>query len=51
MLALVRLAGGIIVILLGSQPNSYGLNIAAVVLLNVGLVPLIIATLFLVRFV
>ncbi|KAK6065778.1 hypothetical protein SCUP234_12398 [Seiridium cupressi] len=49
--ALIRLVGGILVIVLGSQPTNYGLNVAAIVLLNIGLIPLIITTLFLVRFV
>ncbi|KAH6648873.1 hypothetical protein BKA67DRAFT_576099 [Truncatella angustata] len=49
--ALIRLVGGIIVIVLGSDPRSYDLSVVAVVLLNVGLIPLIVSTLFLVRLV
>lgn len=48
---LVRLLGGIIVIVLASEPTNYGLNVTAIVLLNVGLIPLIVTTLSLVRLV
>ncbi|KAH8887209.1 hypothetical protein GQ53DRAFT_827381 [Thozetella sp. PMI_491] len=45
----IRIAGGVVVILLQSNPDSLGLIIAALVLLNVGVVPLIISTLGLIR--
>jgi hypothetical protein len=45
----VRLAGGIVVILLENNPSSTGLVIATYVLLGVGVVPLIISSLGLVR--
>jgi hypothetical protein len=39
----VRVAGGPIVIALEKDPSNVGLIIAAIVLLNVGAVPLIVA--------
>jgi hypothetical protein len=47
----VRLAGGIIVIALSSNPDNIGLTIGAIVLLNVGVIPLIISTVGLIRLV
>lgn len=49
-LSLLRLAGGIIIIVLETQQqrqqqDGFGLIVAAIVLLNVGVVPLIVATL------
>jgi len=46
---LVRLAGGITVIVLAQDPTSVGLIIAATILLGVGVPPLLIATMNLVR--
>lgn len=40
---LVRLAGGLIVVLLNKDPTNIGLATATIVLLNVGAIPLIIA--------
>lgn len=48
---LVRLAGGIVTILAERKPGSTGLWIAALILLNVGVVPLIVADLGLTRLV
>jgi hypothetical protein len=45
----VRLAGGIVVILLETNPSSTGLIIATYILLGVGVIPLIISSLGLVR--
>lgn len=45
----VRLAGGIVVILLENNPSSTGLIIATYILLGVGVIPLIISSLGLVR--
>lgn len=47
----VRLGGGVVVILLGNDPKSKSLIITAIVLLNTGVAPLIVATLGLVRIV
>lgn len=46
---LVRLAGGIVTIIAEKQIESQGLWIAALILLNVGVVPLIVADLGLTR--
>ncbi|RAO69571.1 uncharacterized protein BHQ10_005583 [Talaromyces amestolkiae] len=46
---LVRIAGGIVVILHENQPSSSGLLIAALILLNVGVFPCIAATIGLVN--
>jgi hypothetical protein len=48
MSATVRLAGGLVVLALQSDANV-GLAIAALILLNVGLVPLIVVTVGLIR--
>lgn len=48
---LVRLAGGIVTILAEKKPGNTGLWIAALILLNVGVVPLIVADLGLTRLV
>lgn len=45
----VRLAGGIVTILAEKEQDNIGLFIAALILLNVGVVPLIIADLGLTR--
>lgn len=45
----VRFAGGIVTAILESNPNNMGLNIAATIMLNVGLVPLIIAAVGIIR--
>ncbi|KAM3500395.1 hypothetical protein MY10362_006433 [Beauveria mimosiformis] len=45
----VRLAGGIVTIIAEKQPSNTGLWIAALILLNVGVVPLIVANLGLTR--
>lgn len=45
----VRLAGGPIIIALEKNPDNLGLIIAAVILLNVGVIPLIVADLGLTR--
>ena len=45
----MRLAGGPIIIALEKDPNNIGLIIAALVLLNVGVIPLIVADLGLTR--
>ncbi|VUC36210.1 unnamed protein product [Clonostachys rosea] len=42
-LSLIRLAGGPIVIALGNQPSNIGLIVAAIVLLNVGTIPLLVS--------
>ncbi|KAM3559288.1 hypothetical protein MY1884_003538 [Beauveria asiatica] len=47
--SLFRLAGGIVTIIAEKQPGNTGLWIAALVLLNVGVVPLIVANLGLTR--
>ena len=47
----VRLVGGVIVIALSSNPNNIGLIISALVLLNVGVIPLIISAVGLIRLV
>ncbi|ATY64473.1 hypothetical protein A9K55_004649 [Cordyceps militaris] len=47
--SLFRLAGGIVTILAEKQPDNTGLWIAALILLNVGVVPLIVADLGLTR--
>jgi hypothetical protein len=47
----VRLVGGIIVIALSSNPDNIGLTIGAIVLLNVGVIPLIVSTVGLIRLV
>ncbi|KAI0125251.1 hypothetical protein BJ170DRAFT_696766 [Xylariales sp. AK1849] len=47
----VRLAGGITVIRQSTGGDNLGTMIASIILLNVGLIPLIVVTLFLVRFV
>lgn len=44
-LSLMRLAGGIITIVLEKNQSNIGLIIAALILLNVGAIPLIVATL------
>ncbi|KAJ4144521.1 hypothetical protein LMH87_003402 [Akanthomyces muscarius] len=49
--ALFRLAGGIVTILAEKKPGNTGLWIAALILLNVGVVPLIVADLGLTRLV
>jgi hypothetical protein len=49
--AKVRLVGGIIVIVLSSKQENIGLIIAAIVLLNVGIIPLLISTVGLILFV
>lgn len=46
---IVRLAGGIVTILAEKQPETTGLWIAALILLNVGVVPLIVASLGMTR--
>ncbi|EEA28692.1 conserved hypothetical protein [Talaromyces marneffei ATCC 18224] len=46
---LVRLAGGIVVILYENQPSSNGLLIATLILLNVGVFPCIAATIGLIN--
>jgi hypothetical protein len=43
--------GGIIVIALSSNPDNIGLTIGAIVLLNVGVIPLIVSTVGLIRLV
>ena len=48
-MAVVRLAGGAIIIVLEQHPSSIGLIVAAIILLNVGAIPLIIANLGQVR--
>lgn len=45
----VRLVGGILVILLANQPDNVGLLAGALVCLNIGVVPLLLATLGMVR--
>lgn len=40
----VRIASGIVVILYGNDPRSIGLAIAALILLNAGLFPLVNST-------
>ncbi|KAM3476634.1 hypothetical protein MY5147_003139 [Beauveria neobassiana] len=47
--SLFRLAGGIVTIIAEKQPGNMGLWIAALILLNVGVVPLIVANLGLTR--
>ncbi|KAL2051291.1 hypothetical protein ABVK25_008343 [Lepraria finkii] len=47
--SLLRLAGGIIVILLVNNPDSVGLTTAALALLSTGVFPLVVATLGLLR--
>ncbi|KAF1736021.1 hypothetical protein CRV24_004955 [Beauveria bassiana] len=47
--SLFRLAGGIVTIIAEKQPGNTGLWIAALILLNVGVVPLIVANLGLTR--
>ncbi|POR37946.1 Uncharacterized protein TPAR_01857, partial [Tolypocladium paradoxum] len=47
--SLMRLAGGPIIIALEKNPDNLGLIIAAIVLLNVGVIPLIVADLGLTR--
>ncbi|KAJ2955193.1 hypothetical protein NQ176_g11414 [Zarea fungicola] len=47
--SLFRLAGGIVTIIAEKQPNNIGLFISAIILLNVGVVPLIVANLGLTR--
>ena len=45
----MRLAGGPVIIALQKNPESIGLIIAAIILLNVGVIPLIVADLGLTR--
>lgn len=45
----VRLAGGIISIIRSSNPNDIGLIIADFVLLNVGLIPLLVSLIGIIR--
>ena len=45
----VRLAGGPVIIALENNHQSIGLYVAAVILLNVGAIPLIIGTLGFIR--
>ncbi len=45
----MRLAGGPVIIALEKNPESIGLIIAAIILLNVGVIPLIVADLGLTR--
>ncbi|KND94044.1 hypothetical protein TOPH_00926 [Tolypocladium ophioglossoides CBS 100239] len=47
--SLMRLAGGAIIIALEKDPDNLGLIIAAIILLNVGVIPLIVADLGLTR--
>ncbi|UNI20250.1 hypothetical protein JDV02_006353 [Purpureocillium takamizusanense] len=47
--SLMRLAGGPVIIALEKNPESLGLIIAAIILLNVGVIPLIVADLGLTR--
>jgi hypothetical protein len=49
MSAIVRLAGGPVVLVVQSNVTNEGLAIAALILLNVGLVPLLVTTLGLIR--
>lgn len=41
----MRPAGGPVIIALENHPNNIGLYVAAIILLNVGVIPLIVATL------
>lgn len=47
----VRLVGGIITIVLESNPSNVGLIIATTVLLNVGIIPLLLSLIGIVRIV
>lgn len=49
MSTIVRLAGGPVVLALQSNDTNVGLIIAALILLNMGLIPLLIATLGIIR--
>lgn len=46
---IVRFVGGILVILQASKPTDIGLIIASIILLNVGVIPLMVSTLGLIR--